>query len=379
MNSVFVIFGTRPEAIKLAPVIRALKATLGDGSVKVVSTAQHRQMLDQVLDIFNIVPDYDLDLMKSNQNLNDLCANIIKGLNDIFSKDRPSRVVVQGDTTTCFAGALVAFHLGIPVDHIEAGLRTGDLQAPFPEEMNRCFCDMVSSVCYAATEKSANALRKEGVDDNRIHVTGNTVIDALLQVHKNIRTNSELTQKLSNKFSFLDRHKHLVLVTGHRRESFGDGIRNICRALIKISELRSDVEIFYPVHLNPNVKDAVEDTIGSHKDRIFLGEPLDYESFVYIMDRAYIILSDSGGIQEEAPTLNRPLLVLRDKTERMEAMEAGVAKLVGTDYQNIVNETISLLNDEEQYKKMAEAENPFGDGMASERIASVIKSQMVIS
>lgn len=377
MSTVFVIFGTRPEAIKLAPVVWALKAALGDDAVRVVSTAQHRQMLDQVLDLFGIKPDYDLNLMKANQSLNGLCADLLKGLNDIFLQDRPSRVVVQGDTTTCFAAALAAFHMGIPIDHVEAGLRTGDLNAPFPEEMNRRFCDLVSSECYAATEKAAAALRDEKVDEQRIHVTGNTVIDALLQVRGGLKVDSSASNDLDEKFSFLDRDKRLILVTGHRRESFGEGIREICRALVEISERRSDVEIFYPVHLNPNVRAAVEEVVGQREGRIFLGEPLDYQSFVYLMDRSYLILSDSGGIQEEAPSLDRPLLVLREKSERMEAMEAGVAKLVGTKSQNIVRETISLLDNQELYSQMAGAQNPFGDGLASSRIAEVIRKRLL--
>lgn len=376
MNAVFVIFGTRPEAIKLAPVVWALKSALGEDAVRVVSTAQHREMLDQVLDLFGIKPDYDLNLMKANQSLNELCADLLNGLNHIFLTDRPSRVVVQGDTTTCFAGALAAFHLGIPVDHVEAGLRTGDLMAPFPEEMNRRFCDLVSSECYAATEKAETALQVEGVEEQNVHVTGNTVIDALLQMRNNLRANTEVTKELDEKFSFLNQNKKLILVTGHRRESFGEGIRGICRALVEISEQRSDVEIFYPVHLNPNVRTAVEEVIGQHTDRIFLGEPLDYQSFVYLMDRSYLILSDSGGIQEEAPALDRPLLVLREKSERMEAMEAGVAKLVGTETKTIVREVVTLLDDVCLYKEMAHAINPFGDGRAAQRIAAIIKSKL---
>ncbi|WP_299380495.1 non-hydrolyzing UDP-N-acetylglucosamine 2-epimerase [uncultured Kiloniella sp.] len=376
MSAVFVIFGTRPEAIKLAPVVWALKSALGEDAVRVVSTAQHREMLDQVLDLFGIKPDYDLNLMRANQSLNGLCADLLKGLNDIFLKEWPARVVVQGDTTTCFAGALAAFHMGIPVDHVEAGLRTGDLLAPFPEEMNRRFCDLVSSECYAATEKAAAALRAENVDEQKIHVTGNTVIDALLQMRNNLRANTEVTKELDEKFSFLNQNKKLILVTGHRRESFGEGIRGICRALVEISEQRSDVEIFYPVHLNPNVRTAVEEVIGQHTDRIFLGEPLDYQSFVYLMDRSYLILSDSGGIQEEAPALDRPLLVLREKSERMEAMEAGVAKLVGTETKTIVREVVTLLDDVCLYKEMVHAINPFGDGRAAQRIAAIIKSKL---
>ena len=271
---------------------------------------------------------------------------------------------------------MAAFHLGIPVDHVEAGLRTGDLQSPFPEEMNRRVCDLVSSECYAATEKAGNALRGESIKEQNIHVTGNTVIDALLHTRNSLKVNRDLSAKLDEEFTFLNRNKRLILVTGHRRESFGDGIRNICRALVEISMQRQDVEIYYPVHLNPNVRAAVEEIIGSHKGRIFLGEPLDYQSFVYLMDRAHLILSDSGGIQEEAPALDRPLLVLRDKSERMEAMEAGVAKLVGTDKAAIVRETITLLDDEILYKTMATAENPFGDGQASRRIAAVIKAKL---
>ena len=376
MSAIFVILGTRPEAIKLAPVVWALKSALGEELVRVVSTAQHREMLDQVLDLFEIKPDYDLNLMKANQSLNGLCADLLKGLNDIFLKERPARVVVQGDTTTCFAGALAAFHMGIPVDHVEAGLRTGDLLAPFPEEMNRRFCDLVSSECYAATEKAAAALRTENIDEQKIHVTGNTVIDALLKVRDSLQDNLDVAKKLDKKFSFLNQNKKLILVTGHRRESFGEGIRQICRALVEISEKRSDVEIFYPVHLNPNVRAAVEEVIGQRKDRIFLGEPLDYQSFVYLMNRSYLILSDSGGIQEEAPALDRPLLVLREKSERMEAMEAGVAKLVGIESQSIVREAMALLDNTRLYNTMARANNPFGDGRAAERIAAVIKSKL---
>lgn len=375
--SVFVILGTRPEAIKLAPVIHSLKKNLGSGAVKVVSTAQHRQMLDQVLGLFDIVPDFDLDVMVPNQNLNSLCAQIIAELNQIFIKEKPMRVVVQGDTTTCFAGAVAAFHLGIAVDHVEAGLRTGDLSSPFPEEMNRRYCDLIADQCYAATKMAADALMKEGVKSTKIHVTGNTVIDALLMTKNIIEQDEALYASVANRFSFLSQDKKLLLVTGHRRESFGSGIRNMCQALVTLSQTRPDIEIVYPVHLNPNVRQAVEEIIKPQSQNIHLIEPQDYQSFIYLMNRSYIILSDSGGIQEEAPSLNRPLLVTRDNSERMEAMASGVAKLVGTDTLRIVQEVTNLLDNSEQYQAMALAQNPFGDGSAAEKIVKVIQDKML--
>jgi len=369
MKKILIVFGTRPEAIKMAPVVRALREAK-QWEVKVCVTAQHRQMLDQVLTLFGIVPDFDLNLMKPGQDLTDITSNVLIGMRDVFQQWKPDLVLVHGDTTTAMAASLAAFYEKIPVAHVEAGLRTNDIYSPWPEEMNRRMVGRVASLHFAPTETARANLLAEGCAEQSIFVTGNTVIDALLNVVKRINTDAALNQQLRGRFSYLREDKRLILVTGHRRENFGRGFEDICKTLREIAE-RDDVEIVYPVHLNPNVQEPVHRILGGCQ-RIHLIEPLDYLPFVYLMDRAYLVLTDSGGIQEEAPSLGKPVLVMRDTTERPEGVEAGTAKLVGTNERLIVCEAIALLDDPALYQRMATASNPYGDGHAAERIASVI-------
>lgn len=369
MNKILIVFGTRPEAIKMAPVVSVLKAS-SQCEVKVCVTAQHRQMLDQVLALFNIVPDFDLDLMKPGQDLTDITSNVLIGLRDVFRQWTPDLVFAHGDTTTAMAASLAAFYAKIPVAHVEAGLRTNDISSPWPEEMNRRMVGRMASLHFAPTEIARANLLAEGCPGKTIFVTGNTVIDALLDVVERINTDAALNQQLHERFSFLREDKRLILVTGHRRENFGQGFENICRALRAIAE-RDDVEILYPVHLNPNVQEPVHRILGGCES-IHLIEPQDYLPFVYLMSRAYIILTDSGGIQEEAPSLGKPVLVMRDTTERPEAVSAGTVKLVGTDAERIVATIHQLLTQREVYDAMAFAHNPYGDGKASQRIAEVL-------
>lgn len=366
---VMAVFGTRPEAIKMAPVVRAL-ADAEAIEAKVCVTAQHRQMLDQVLDIFNIQQDFDLDLMEPGQDLADITSNVILGMRTVFKTWRPDLVLVHGDTTTTFASSLAAYYEKIAVGHVEAGLRTGNIYSPWPEEMNRRITGALSAVHFAPTETAKLNLLKEGIAENTILVTGNTVIDALLDVAQRVRTDSTHIAELTEHFNFLDTSKKIILVTGHRRENFGDGFLNICAALEEISQ-RDDVQIVYPVHLNPNVQEPVKRLLGSIPN-IHLIEPQDYLPFVYLMDRAHLILTDSGGIQEEAPSLGKPVLVMRETTERPEAVSAGTVKLVGIDKEKIVNETNCLLNEVIEYKKMSRAHNPYGDGYAAKRIVDYL-------
>ncbi|MCB1733817.1 MAG: UDP-N-acetylglucosamine 2-epimerase (non-hydrolyzing) [Gammaproteobacteria bacterium] len=359
------VFGTRPEAIKLAPVVLGLDGH-PEFESRICVTAQHRSMLDQVLALFDIRPDYDLDLMTRNQTLSSLTAKVVEGVSGVLEEFRPDYVIVQGDTTTTFAAALAAFYSKIPVVHVEAGLRTGDIFAPWPEEMNRRLTGSLSSLHFPPTETSANNLRREHVAEDRLLVSGNTVIDALLKVVERIRNESDLRADLDARFDFLDSSKRLVLVTGHRRENFGTGFENICHALSRIA-VREDVQIVYPVHLNPNVQDPVNRILGA-SGRVHLIEPQDYLPFVYLMDRAYLIITDSGGVQEEAPSLGKPVLVMRETTERPEAVDAGTVMLVGTDQDKIVSEAMRLLDDEKRYESMARAINPYGDGLATQRI-----------
>ncbi|MBT9515863.1 MAG: UDP-N-acetylglucosamine 2-epimerase (non-hydrolyzing) [Methyloversatilis discipulorum] len=363
------VFGTRPEAIKMAPVVKAL-ADIRSIEARVCVTAQHRQMLDQVLSLFDIVPDFDLDLMKPGQDLTDITSNVLLGMRSVFRKWRPDYVLVHGDTTTTLATSLAAYYEKIPVGHVEAGLRTGNIYSPWPEEMNRRIAGSVSQVHFAPTETAKSNLLREGVDDFAIHVTGNTVIDALLKVVQRLRADAELRGGMDERFRFLDSRKRLVLVTGHRRENFGAGFDNICTALSRISE-RNDVEIVYPVHLNPNVQEPVKRLLGNCRN-IYLIEPLDYLPFVYLMDRADILLTDSGGIQEEAPSLGKPVLVMRNTTERPEAVLAGTVRLVGTDPKTIVMETQRLLDNPAEYDRMSHAHNPYGDGQAAKRIVNIL-------
>ncbi|GAM11023.1 UDP-N-acetylglucosamine 2-epimerase [Geobacter sp. OR-1] len=369
MKKVLITFGTRPEAIKMAPVVAALKAiSLFETSVCV--TAQHRQMLDHVLELFGIVPDFDLDLMKPGQDLTDITSNVLLGMRQVLRQWRPDYVLVHGDTTTTFAAALASYYEKIPVCHVEAGLRTGNIYSPWPEEMNRKLAGAITTIHFAPTEKARQNLLHENVPLERIHVTGNTVIDALLEVANRLRLDKTLTTKFADKFSFLDTSRRLILVTGHRRENFGEGFERICRALTTIAE-REDVEIVYPVHLNPNVQEPVKRILGNNQ-RIHLIEPLDYLPFVYLMDRSYIIITDSGGVQEEAPSLGKPVLVMRDTTERPEAVDAGTVKLVGTNEDAIVREALLLLDDPNEYQGMSRAHNPYGDGHACSRIAAFL-------
>ncbi|GAA0857966.1 non-hydrolyzing UDP-N-acetylglucosamine 2-epimerase [Aliiglaciecola litoralis] len=368
-KKIMLVFGTRPEAIKMAPLVIELKKH-PELDVSVCVTAQHRQMLDQVLELFSITPDFDLDLMQPGQDLYDITTRALLGLRDVFSQAKPDLVLVHGDTTTTFAASLSAFYQRIEVGHVEAGLRTGDIYSPWPEEINRKLTGSLTQLHFAPTQKSQNNLLTENVDSRQVFVTGNTVIDALIQVAKKVNEDETLKKQMAQKFAFLDDSKRLILVTGHRRESFGGGFESMCRALKTLSE-NDGVQVLYPVHLNPNVQEPVNRLLAD-TDNIFLIEPQDYLPFVYLMSRAHIILTDSGGVQEEAPSLGKPVLVMRDTTERPEAIEAGTVKLVGTDYQTIVNEAQRLLNDDDAYKAMSFAHNPYGDGKACQRIAEII-------
>ncbi len=364
-RTVLFIFGTRPEAIKLCPLVLKLKSFPDRYDVKVCATAQHRGMLDQVLTAFGVTPDYDLNVMTPDQTLFRSTARIIQALEQPFVQSKPDLAIVQGDTTTTFCGALAAFYRGVPVAHVEAGLRTGDLYQPFPEELNRVLTSRLTRLHFAATPGAAENLRREGIHEN-VWVTGNTGIDAVLHVRDRLERN-ELKSSASD---FERAGKRLILVTAHRRESFGAGFRRICEALAAIAA-RQDVHIVYPVHPNPNVQATVRGQLGSHT-HITLTEPMDYVPFVDLMRRAYLILTDSGGIQEEAPSLGKPVLVLREKTERPEAVEAGTVKLVGTDPAPIIQETSHLLDCSEEYTRRSRIHNPYGDGQASERIEAAL-------
>lgn len=369
--NILCVFGTRPEAIKMAPVVRALANAPGI-TTKVCVTAQHRQMLDQVLDIFSIVPDYDLNLMKPGQDLSDITANVLHGMREIFAAWKPDCILVHGDTTTTMAVSLSAYYAHIKVGHVEAGLRTFNKYAPWPEEMNRRITGAISDLHFAPTDKARANLLSEGVAQQAIHVTGNTVIDALLDVVDRVRTDALLRARFETQFNFIDPVKRLILVTGHRRENFGAGFENICHALAQLAG-RDDVQIAYPVHLNPNVQEPVRRILGNVPNVVLI-EPQDYLSFVYLMDRSALLITDSGGVQEEAPSLGKPVLVMRDTTERPEAVDAGTVKLVGTDPTAIVNEASYLLDHPSAYDVMARAHNPYGDGQAAVRIRDIIKS-----
>lgn len=363
------VFGTRPEAIKMAPVVRAIEM---DKRIKswVCVTAQHRGMLDQVLKFFEIEPDFDLDLMKKGQSLSDVTARVVSGVFPIVEEVMPDIVLVHGDTNTTMSAALASYYAKVPVGHVEAGLRTGNIYSPWPEEMNRRMTGTIAQLHFAPTSASRENLLREGVSEDKITVTGNTVIDALLYTRDRILEDSHRLDKLNDTFSFLDPDSRLVLVTGHRRENFGEGFEAVCDALSQVAN-RDDVDIVYPVHLNPNVKGPVERLLGRHP-RVHLIDPVDYPTFVYLMDRSEIILTDSGGVQEEAPSLGKPVLVMRDITERPEAVEAGTVRLVGTDRELIFNEVSRLLDDPVRYRTMSKAHNPYGDGVASSRIVERI-------
>lgn len=365
-----VVFGTRPEAIKMSPLVLALqKDTRFD--TKVCVTGQHREMLDQVLDIFDIHPEFDLKIMKLGQDLTDVTVAVLDGLKTILIQFRPDIVLVHGDTATTFAAALAAYYQRIPVGHVEAGLRTGDLYSPWPEEANRKLTGALATLHFAPTETSRSNLLREGVLADKVFVTGNTVIDALLEIRDRLDRSPSIQEVLSARFDFLRTDSRLILVTGHRRESFGGGFERICRALAITAATYPDVEIVYPVHLNPNVREPVNRLLANVPN-IHLIEPQDYLPFVYLMNRAHIILTDSGGIQEEAPSLGKPVLVMRDTTERPEAVEAGTVKLVGTDDEVISAALSRLLTDEAEWQRMSRAHNPYGDGHASARILDAL-------
>ena len=366
MNKILVIFGTRPEAIKLCPVVLHLRRAYPDWSVKVCVTGQHRHLLDQVLRVFRVRPDYDLDCMRPGQSLFQSTSSIISRLERVLIDYRPDLLVVQGDTTTTLCGAVAGFYARVPVAHVEAGLRTGDLSQPFPEEFNRLLAGRIASLHFAATRWAAENLLKEGVAPATVSVTGNTGIDAMLHIRDGLRQN--LCRELP---VALDPNRKLVLVTAHRRESFGDGLEQICAALADLAE-RSDVQIVYPVHPNPNVLRPVNRHL-SGRPRVSLIGPTEYVPFVALLMQSWIVLTDSGGIQEEAPSLGKPVLVMREKTERPEAVEAGTAKLVGTSRERIVAECCRLLDDRQAYESMACAHNPYGDGRASARIGAAIR------
>ncbi|BED88885.1 UDP-N-acetyl glucosamine 2-epimerase [Pseudoalteromonas sp. MM1] len=365
------IFGTRPEAIKMAPLVKALNEAEGIDA-KVCVTAQHREMLDQVLDLFEIVPDYDLNIMKPGQSLYDVTTNILLGLKPILEEFKPDLILVHGDTSTTLSASLAAFYQQIPVGHVEAGLRTGNLASPWPEEGNRKLTGAITKLHFAPTDTSQQNLLNEGVDLNDIVVTGNTVIDALLQVVDKVKKDDALITTLKAQFPELDETKKLILVTGHRRESFGGGFERICEALAEIATAHPEAQVLYPMHLNPNVREPVN-RILKNVDNVHLIEPQDYLPFVYLMNQAHIIVTDSGGVQEEAPSLGKPVLVMRDTTERPEAVEAGTVKLVGTNKERIISEVKNLLTNAQEYQTMSRAHNPYGDGKACERIVAKIK------
>ncbi len=366
------IFGTRPEAIKMAPLLMALRDEEELESVVCV-TAQHRGMLDQVLDVFEVVPDYDLDLMLDSQGLADVTGRVLAGVGRVIEDESPQLVLVHGDTNTTMSAALAAYYGRVDVGHVEAGLRTGDRYAPWPEEMNRRIADVLATIHFAPTEAARRNLLREGVDPQAIHVTGNTVVDALVWTRDRIRKHPRLSDGLAQRFSYLSPDRRLVLVTGHRRESFGGGFRRICEALTKLAA-RGDAEILYPVHLNPQVREPVEELLGG-REHIHLIPPVDYATFVYLMDRSHLILTDSGGVQEEAPSLGKPVLVMRETTERPEGLDAGTARLVGTSPERIVSAASELLDDPDSYEAMARAHNPYGDGCAAQRMVEILKTR----
>lgn len=383
MRTVLLVFGTRPEAIKMAPLVKAFEKEKNDFKTLVCVTGQHREMLDQVLRLFEITPNYDLNIMKQGQDLYDVTSRVLLGMRDVLKEAQPDVVLVHGDTTTSTAAALAAFYQQIPVAHIEAGLRTYNIYSPWPEEMNRQITGRIATYNFAPTELSKENLTRENVNTDSILVTGNTVIDALHQVVKKIKTNPELDSQLEKLLqnsgydvNRLNDGKKLVLITGHRRENFGDGFINICNAIKHLSEKYTDVDFVYPMHLNPNVRKPIHEVFGedlSNLNNMFFIEPLEYLSFVYLMEKSTIVLTDSGGIQEEAPGLGKPVLVMRDTTERPEALKAGTVKLVGTNYSAIITEVSKLLEDNTYYTQMSMAVNPYGDGHACERITNFLK------
>jgi UDP-N-acetylglucosamine 2-epimerase (non-hydrolysing) len=385
MRKMLVVFGTRPEAVKMAPLIKQLDAHGDNFETRVCVTAQHRAMLDQILEAFEIRPHYDLDIMTRGQDLYDITAHVLAGIRPVITEFEPDTVLVQGDTTTTFVTALAAFYERIDVGHVEAGLRTGDIYSPYPEEINRQLTTRLARYHFAPTRLNRENLLKEAVDPGHIAVTGNTVIDALLMVVKRLDRDRQRRDRIMKQIKLaglspavLESNRRMVLVTGHRRESFGVGFVNICEAIRELAMRQKDVEIVYPVHLNPNVREPVE-KILSNIDNVHLIEPLAYEEFVHLMSKAYLLLTDSGGIQEEAPALAKPVLVMRENTERPEAVEAGTARLVGTDRAEIIACTEELLTDTGAYERMAAATNPYGDGRASENIVNFLSERPCVA
>jgi len=373
------VFGTRPEAIKMAPLVKEFQKYPEQFQTIVCVTGQHREMLDQVLNLFEIKPDYDLNIMQKGQDLYDITARVLTGMRDILKEVCPDIVLVHGDTTTSTASALAAFYQQIPVGHVEAGLRTHNIYSPWPEEMNRLITSRIATYNFAPTQLSKQNLIEEGIAENKILVTGNTVIDALYMVIEKIKSDTEMNnqlhstlKKLGYDVERLNGNRKLVLITGHRRENFGDGFISMCSAIKTLSEKYPQVDFVYPMHLNPNVRKPIREVFGNENSisNMFFIEPLEYLPFVYLMEKSDVVLTDSGGIQEEAPGLGKPVLVMRDTTERPEALEAGTVKLVGTDFNKIVSEVSALLDDKAYYEKMSKAQNPYGDGKASERIVN---------
>ena len=383
MKSIMLVFGTRPEAIKMAPLVKALQKESDKFRTLVCVTGQHREMLDQVLQLFEITPDFDLNIMHKGQNLYDVTSKVLMGMGEVLKAEKPDIVLVHGDTTTSMAAALASFYEQIPVGHVEAGLRTNDIYSPWPEEINRQITGRISAYNFAPTQFGKNNLLKENVQENKIIVTGNTVIDALYYVVDKIKSDKVLSDELQRRILDMgfdmtrlsDGTRRMVLITGHRRENFGEGFRNICNALAYLSDKYQDVDFVYPMHLNPNVRGPINELFADNKrNNLFFIEPLDYFEFVLMMERCSIVLTDSGGVQEEAPGLGKPVLVMRDTTERPEAVDAGTVKLVGTDYNAIVEQMSLLLDDNDAYNAMSKAVNPYGDGKACERIVNYLSN-----
>lgn len=383
MKKIMLVFGTRPEAIKMAPLVKEFQKNMKDFQTIVCVTGQHREMLDQVLQLFEIKPDYDLNIMKQGQDLYDVTSRVLLGMRDVLKEVKPDIVLVHGDTTTSTAAALASFYQQIPVGHVEAGLRTHNIYSPWPEEMNRLITGRIATYHFSPTALSRQNLLDEGVQETSISVTGNTVIDALYMVVEKIKKDTALDASLKSVLmsagydvNRLNGGKKLILITGHRRENFGDGFISMCQAIKALTEKYPEVDFVYPMHLNPNVRKPIHEVFGeklSNLGNMFFIEPLEYLSFVYLMEKSTVVLTDSGGIQEEAPGLGKPVLVMRDTTERPEALEAGTVKLVGTSYDKIVSELSALLDNKDYYEKMSKAVNPYGDGMACQRIVDTLK------
>lgn len=378
MKKILIVFGTRPEAIKMAPLVKEFQKNINSFETKVCVTAQHRQMLDQVLEIFDIKPDYDLNIMKPGQDLYDITSNVLIGMKSVLNDFEPDVVLVHGDTTTTLSASLAAFYAKIKVGHVEAGLRTNDIYSPWPEEGNRQLTGILANYHFAPTQQSEENLLKEGKKQQDIYVTGNTVIDALMYVLQRIESQPILKEKIKSKISEqyqLDQKRKIILVTGHRRENFGQGFINICEGLKELAKNNPDIDIVYPVHLNPNVQKPVNEIL-SDLTNVYLIDPLQYEEFIYMMNESYFIITDSGGIQEEAPSLGKPVLVMRDTTERPEAVKAGTVKLVGTDKNILIKEAQTLIDNKVEYEKMAHAHNPYGDGKACYRILKIFNKSL---